>query len=237
MYGYVDWPGTGRFALRRTGIGGAVFWEIQTGKPGCLFFRRRLRRSARAMRRCGVRRVVLPPDFPFADVLAGEGLTPLAEENLRLGLLPRLLELACAERRIPVSAASAALYARGESRSVREAGRVLAEKCRYVQLHLVHDSGALEKELRYTYGVCASPAGQAPEIAVAFDACPPGTAGIPVIRLGTDCEKQPVGYELPPERLARLGGRPPDSQLVTALFEAGELPLEEIQVKFLTFFA
>lgn len=239
MYGYIDWRETGKggFSLQRTGICGVCFWELRVPKPGSLFFRRRLQHAVHTMRANGVRRTVFPPDFPFADVLAGEGITPLPEENLRRRLLEQLLERACGEEKISVSAAAAALYARGESRDVRDASRLLAEKCRYVQLHLARDSGALEKELRCTYGVCAAPAGQRPDIAVTFDSGPQEPLPIPVIRLGADCRGQPITYDLPAERLAWLGERAPTSQLVTALFEAGKLPLEEIHVKTLTFFA
>lgn len=239
MYGYIDWRETGKggFSLQRTGICGVCFWELRVPKPGSLFFRQRLRRAVHTMHTNGVRRAVFPPDFPFAEVLAEEGITSLPEENLRRRLLEQLLKRACGGKKISASSWAAALYARGESRDVRDASRLLAEKCRYLQLHLAQDSGALEKELRYTYGVCAAPVGQRPDIAVTFDSGPQELLPIPVIRLGEDCREQPITYELPAERLAWLGERAPTSQLVTALFEAGKLPLEEIHVKTLTFFA
>ncbi|NLU23604.1 MAG: hypothetical protein GXW99_02565 [Clostridiales bacterium] len=239
MFGYIDWQetGKGRVALRRESICGVCFLTIEVGRRGGLFFDRRLRRTIGKMKEAGVRRAVFPQHFPWEDAFRAAGIVPLPEEGLRARLLEQLVYLTCVEEKMPLSAATAAIYATGETKEACQAGRLLAEKCRYLRLSFQNGSRELERELRFRYGVSPSSAGQKPDLIVSFLDEPPTAEKTPVIDLGRNCRRQIITYELPPETVAWIGDRPVTSQLITALFEAGRLSLEAIRVKTLTFFA
>lgn len=219
MYGYVKWGK--RSGLTAENIGGvwfAVAAMPEGGFPAAL--RRRL--IWRRLRRFGVVRCVLPEELEAEA--ARWGLEPIAVQELRLALLPRLLDLQGDLRR-----ATALLRADCVTADVYRAAAVLAGRVRYLTLAVGGGEEALARALRQRFGLCTGSV-ERPAVTVSFGGAPEDGG---TICLGQDCRRwQRVTYGLAEDM---PGPWPVSEQLLAVLFQAGEIKKEQIQVKTIVF--
>ena len=213
MYGYVT-LGTPAVVTRRR-IEGVWFMAAVLPESGILL---RLRRRFvwRKLRRCGVRRCVMPETLEHEA--ARWGILPVEVQRLRQALLPQLLD-----RQGDLRRKTAALRAEHVTAAVAEAAAVLARRVRYLSLEIGSGGEELERLLWERFGLTACGVGQA-AVTVSFGGAPSGST----ICLGEDCRRyQRLTYRL-------TAGEPENEvpeQLLAVLFEAGEIKKEQIRVK------
>ena len=218
MYGYVMEGQAGSMDCRQ--ILGMWFCCL-TLPIGGSFLGLRRRRWWRKLQKQGVRRAVLPAH------LAAEGLqwgiAAVEVYSLRRALLPQLLDC------VPSLAGKAVrLTAPCVTVAVGEAAEVLAQRARYVDLQVGRGGEALALHLQREFGLAVGAVGTV-VLTVDFGS---GSLGR-CIALGEDCAaRQQVVYHA--EKLASVGVEPQE-QLLSALFGAGYLEKEEIQVKTILF--
>lgn len=232
MFGYLSWrpEGRPRIALEPVRIGGVTFLvlDVQGSERRV---RRRVRRAVADMERCGVRRCVMPDCWP--ESWRGE-LLPVEEQNLRQAVFPQLLERVCRQQDLGLADSTTMLTAPFMSQSVWDAADLLARRSRYLILS-VEGGEALRQQLWRRYGISAVSGGRRPVLQVCFRE---PVEPVPALLLGPDCgRRQAITYDLPPERKEGLGHWELTSQMVSALWESGALPAEEIRVKSLGFHA
>lgn len=218
MYGYVVEGQAGSMVCRQ--ILGMWFWYLTLPVEGAFCSLRR-RRWWRKLQSAGVRRAVLP------DHLAAEGvrwgIEPVEVYTLRRAMLPQILD------RCPsLSGKSVRLAAPYVTAAVGSAAEVLARRARYVDLQVGQGRDELALHLQRRYGLAVGAVGT---VALTVDfGC--GSLGR-CIALGEDCAaQQQVVYHA--EKLASMGIEPQE-QLLSALFGAGYLEKEDIQVKTILF--
>ena len=215
MYGYVR-EGE-RAGVTRQRIGG-VWFAVATVPPSGLLAGYRRGRVLRKLRRQGIRTCVLPS--ALTAEAARWGLREMPVQELRLALLPQLLDMRGDLRR-----ATAVLRADCADAAVYRAAAVLASRVRYVTLQVDAGGEALAEALRRRFGLCAGSV-EGAALTVSFGGAPEHSA---VICLGEDCGRyQRLTYEMP-EGL--LDPWPVSEQLLAALYQAGEIKKEEIRVK------
>ena len=152
------------------------------------------------------------------------GLEPIAVQELRLALLPRLLDLQGDLRR-----ATALLRADCVTADVYRAAAVLAGRVRYLTLAVGGGEEALARALRQRFGLCTGSV-ERPAVTVSFGGAPEDGG---TICLGQDCRRwQRVTYGLAEDM---PGPWPVSEQLLAVLFQAGEIKKEQIQVKTIAF--
>ena len=218
MYGYVVEGQAGSMVCRQ--ILGMWFWCLTLPAEGAFCSLRR-RRWWRKLQSAGVRRAVL------SDHLTAEGvrwgIEPVEVYTLRRALLPKLLDH-CPS----LSGKSVRLAAPYVTAAVGAAAEVLARRARYVDLQVGQGGEALALYLQRRYGLAVGAVGTV-ALTVDFGG---GSLGR-CIALGEDCAaRQQVVYHA--EKLASVGVEPQE-QLLSALFGAGYLEKEEIQVKTILF--
>ena len=213
MYGYVT-LGTPAVVTRRR-IEGVWFMAAVLPESGILL---RLRRRFvwRKLRRCGVRRCVMPETLEHEA--ARWGILPVEVQRLRQALLPQLLD-----RQGDLRRKTAALQAAHVTAAVANAAMVLARRVRYLSLEIGSGREVLERILWERFGLTVCGVGQA-AVTVSFGGAPSGNT----ICLGEDCRcYQRLTYRL-------TAGEPENEvpeQLLAVLFEAGEIKKEQIRVK------
>lgn len=218
MYGYVMEGQAGSMDCRQ--ILGMWFWRL-TLPVGGSFLGLRRRRWWRKLQSAGVRCAVLP------DHLAAEGvrwgIEPVEVYSLRRAMLPQILD------RCPsLSGKSVRLAAPYVTAAVGAAAEVLARRARYVDLQVGRGGEALALHLQREFGLAVGAVGTV-ALTVDFGS---GSLGR-CIYLGEDCAaRQQVVYHV--EKLASVGIEVQE-QLLSALFGAGYLEKEEIQVKTILF--
>lgn len=218
MYGYVMEGQAGSMDCRQ--ILGMWFWCLTLPAEGAFCSLRR-RRWWRKLQSAGVRRAVLP------DHLAAEGMRwgiePVEVCSLRRALLPQILD--CCP---PLTGKTVRLAAPYVTAAVGAAAEVLARRARYVDLQVGQGRDELALHLQRRYGLAVGAVGTV-ALTVDFGS---GSIGR-CIALGEDCAaQQQVVYHV--EKLASVGVEPQE-QLLSALFGAGYLEKEEIQVKTIRF--
>ena len=218
MYGYVVEGQVGSMDCRQ--ILGMWFWRL-TLPVGGSFLGLRRRRWWHRLQSAGVRCAVLP------DHLAAEGvrwgIEPVEVCSLRRAMLPQILD------RCPsLSGKSVRLAAPYVTAAVGAAAEVLARRARYVDLQVGRGGEALALHLQREFGLAVGAVGTV-ALTVDFGS---GSLGR-CIYLGEDCAaRQQVVYHA--EKLASVGIEVQE-QLLSALFGAGYLEKEEIQVKTILF--
>lgn len=213
MYGYVT-LGTPAVVTRRR-IEGVWFMAAVLPESGILL---RLRRRFvwRKLRRCGVRRCVMPETLEHEA--ARWGILPVEVQRLRQALLPQLLD-----RQGDLRRKTAALQAAHVTAAVANAAMVLARRVRYLSLEIGSGREVLERILWERFGLTVCGVGQA-AVTVSFGGAPAGNA----ICLGEDCRRyQRLTYRL---TAGETENEVPE-QLLAVLFEAGEIKKEQIRVK------
>lgn len=218
MYGYVVEGQAGSMVCRQ--ILGMWFWRLTLPAEGAFCSLRR-RRWWRKLQSAGVRRAVLPAHLTAEGVRWG--IEPVEVYSLRRALLPQILD------RCPsLSGKTVRLAAPYVTAAVGAAAEVLARRARYVDLQVGQGGEALAAHLQRRYGLAVGAVGTV-ALTVDFGS---GSLGR-CIYLGEDCAaRQQVVYHV--EKLASVGVEPQE-QLLSALFGAGYLEKEEIQVKTIRF--
>ena len=218
MYGYVVEGQAGSMECRQ--ILGMWFWCL-TLPAGGTFLGLRRRRWWRKLQSAGVRRAVLPDHLTVEGVRWG--IEPVEVYSLRRALLPKLLDHCPA-----LTGKTVRLVAPYVTAAVGAAAEVLAQRARYVDLQVGQGGEARAAHLQRRYGLAVGAVGTV-ALTVDFGS---GSLGR-CIALGEDCAaRQQVVYHA--EKLASVGVEPQE-QLLSALFGAGYLEKEEIQVKTIRF--
>ena len=218
VYGYVMEGQAGSMDCRQ--ILGMWFCCL-TLPIGGSFLGLRRRRWWRKLQKQGVRRAVLPAHL-VAEGLQW-GIAAVEVYSLRRALLPQILD-----RCPPLTGKTVRLTAPCVTVAVGEAAEVLAQRARYVDLQVGQGGEALAAYLQRRYGLAVGAVGTV-ALTVDFGS---GSIGR-CIALGEDCAaRQQVVYHA--EKLAAAGVEPQE-QLLSALFGAGYLEKEEIQVKSILF--
>lgn len=143
---------------------------LRAEAPGGMLKPRHARRAAQALRKKGVRRVLVPPDFPFWDEVARKGLQPVETGDFCRSLACPIALAALAGA--GVRPQEAAVVFRGErvTRSMRMAALALCPQVKHLLIAAPAGGEALRAELRREYGVPAledSPA-RRPDLSVLF---------------------------------------------------------------------
>ena len=214
MYGYVMEGQAGSMDCRQ--ILGMWFWRL-TLPAGGAFLSLRRRRWWHRLQKAGVRRAVLP------DHLTAEGMRwgiePVEVYTLRRAMLPHILDRCPA-----LTGKTVRLAAPYVTAAVGAAAEVLAQRARYVDLQVGRGGEALAAHLQRRYGLAVGAVGTV-ALTVDFGS---GSIGR-CIALGEDCAaRQQVVYHA--EKLVAAGIEVQEQPL-SALFGAGYLEKEEIQVK------
>ncbi len=179
-----------------------------------------VRRENDTLRQAGIRQGIWPSALPEGLCPA---LRPVEVYTLRRGLMPQMIGQAARQKGVHLSRASVRLTADGAELSVYYAARLLAERARHLQLDVGLGQHALEQWLWQRYGLSCG--GEEAAMEVSFRR---GRAGDALL-LGEDCRRQQVEYLLPPALPIPEGeDREP---LLAALFAAGRVKKDEIQVK------
>lgn len=215
MYGYVE---EGKFSgVTRRQLGGVWFAVATVPTTGPLL---RLRRALvlRKLRRQGIQTCVIPPALTIETERLG--LRPVPVHELRLALLPQLLDRWGDLRRKTVL-----LRADCATADVCRAAAVLAARARYITLRVGAGGNALAEMLRRRFGLCTGSVERA-ALTVSFGGLPENGD---TICLGSDCALYQCMTYAVPERIR--GQWPVSEQLLAVLFQAGEIKKEEIRVK------
>lgn len=236
MLGYISYgDGPRRPAPERRQLLGASFAMLRMAEgPGGLLGRRRAAAAARSLRAVGVRRAVLPADFPWKSLFAQQGVAPMDVLPLRRALAVPLVQRQLAERGLGGTQAVVAVSGQHLSRELLEATRALAIHYRYVLLD-VPGGEEVARSLRREFGVSLLLSG--PEQLRRADALLlyspreglPGENDIcyalyPSGELGWHGAR----YGLPAALAQQVEPRCCREQLLAALYAAGALPLEDI---------
>lgn len=220
MRGYVLWQEGEKPHLERQEIAVVPLFLLRTGRNNRRNLRR-LRRLTGELYRCGVREVALSGDVP-REVAQAIPLRRVSPEGLRLGLLDKLVDAFCREQGICLSEAAVRLVSPGTDSRACQIARFLCERARYVEVQAGHGGEALRRMLLREYGVSS---GSLPAMEINFGEESGGE--VPTLHLGRNCHRQQVCYDWPGGTLPL----PVEEGLLSLLFAAGKLPLEEIEVK------
>lgn len=225
MFGQLVYTAGGRGRPAPGRLYGLPVLRVEADPTG-FWGERRLRRSARGLRRGGALRVLAPPDFARWPDLAAFGLRPV-EPELFVRAQSAPLALAALERR-GLAPGRATVALRG-TRADRDMARTAAALCPLVR-GLVIDAPQGGKELalwlRREFGVPVLPKGERGEVALSFQ------EGCPV--------PEEASLELwgPRPRLAGLRLSAPELEeadrenlpLLAALWEGGRLAPQAIKI-------
>lgn len=226
MQGYAVWQPDVRPQVDVGEIAGMPLALLRAGKDGWMS-RRVIRRMAGELYASGVREMAFADDFP-RGLLDGIPLRPVDPLPLRRALLEPLLDAFCAAQGIVCPMAVACVTAVAPDREVYRAARVLCLRARHVDVRLSHGGEALRRTLLREYGVTGS-GGQTPTLHIAFDG--EVRSHVPTLYLGHGCQRQAVAYELSPALREELSPLQAGEGLVSLLFAAHRLSVEEIRVK------
>lgn len=196
--------------------------------PGESFTARRVRRTARALRRRGVRRVLAPEGFPFWREVWSQGLEPVETGELCRALAAPIALAALEGLEIPPERASVALRGERLTRSLRAAALELCPRVRQLLVEVPAGGEELRRELRRTFGLPAVEPGAGRKAQLALCFSPPGGA------TGEGLDLSGPRPELAGFRFGLAeGALPPDVDalpLLAALWTAGRLSPGEMAV-------
>lgn len=128
--------------------------EIQRGKhtPDPVV-RQRLRKAVKRLQKLGIRQVILPPDFPWRELLAERGIRPVSALPLRQMLAADWVRWELRGRGIPAAGARVAVLAGEMTGAVVRTVTELSLRHRYVLLKVPYGGESLCSQLRREYGV------------------------------------------------------------------------------------
>lgn len=229
MTGHIVSGGEGRFLVRlaREQVLGLPL--LRGEAPGSGFTARRVRRTARALRRRGVTRALAPEGFPFWEEAAAQGLRPVETGELCRALAAPIALAALAAEGVPLRRATVALRGERVTRRLWEAALTLCPVVRQLLVEVPAGGEDLRRTLRREFGLPAveGAAGQRTDLTLCFST-PSGAAGGRVADLSGDAPA------LPEYRFGLAeGDLPPDAAalpLLSALWSAGRLAAGSVAV-------
>lgn len=228
MIGHIV-PGPGRALGLRLSIERALGLPLlRVETPGPEIKPRHTRRAARILRKKGVRRVLVPAEFPHWDILERHGLQGVETgEFCRALAAPIAL---AALKRDGVRPQMATVVLRGErvTRAMRTAALALCSRVKHLVISAPTGGEALRAELRQEFGIPALEDGPARRSDLGIHFSPAAGRGERTIDLAGP-EPSVEGFSFSVER----GEFPADCQtvpLLSALWESGRLDPAEIAV-------
>lgn len=228
MLGWLCWSG-GRERAGRAEMAGLPVLRVpvrrKEGTPEWLL-RRRVRAAGRTLARAGVRRVILPEDFPYGGLLAGEGVFPVETLPLWRALAAELAWRALQRRGVP--AGSVAVRADALTGEVRRTVETLLRRCRTVSLDAPDPEGAYARVLRRRLGAALRTGDAGAEVRLLFVRRGPERAGD--IPLYPGAEGPKAALRLPEAWEARMPEGAQREGVIAALLAAGRLRREEIAI-------
>lgn len=198
--------------------------------PGGVPTAGRVRRTARALRRAGVVRVLAPEGFPLWGELLEQGLRPVETGELCRTLAVPMALAALSEDQIPPEQAVVVLRGSRVTRLLRTTALSLCPLVRQLLVEVPAGGAGLQEELRREFGLPAvenSP-NRHPHLTLCFAPGSPGTGGRTVSLWGEHPKPNGFGFAL------RRGELPKDTEalpLLSALWESGRLEIDGIEVK------
>ena len=181
---------------------GVLFYEV-TLPVSHLFCRVHRRLLWKKLRRCGVRRCIM--EQKWEAEAAQYGISPVEAAPLRRTLLPRLLP--------ELTGQTVALRAQCADGDVVQAAELLARRARYVSLDVPRGGDILARQLRNKYGL-STLSGVPAAVTVDF----------------TDTCRGALSLGEGGTMLCRAGGQILPEKVVAALFYAGTVKKEEIEI-------
>ena len=153
MTGHIVPGGEGRLLVRlvREQVLGLPLLRGEV--PGSGFTARRVRRTARTLRRRGVTRVLAPEDFPFWGEAAAQGLRPVETGELCRALATPIALAALEADGVPPRLAAVALRGDRVTRSLREAALTLCPVVRQLLVEVPAGGEGLRQTLRREFGL------------------------------------------------------------------------------------
>lgn len=121
--------------------------------PGRTMTPRQVRRTARALRRAGVTRLLAPEGFPFWEEAAGQGLRPVETGELCRALAVPIAMAALDGDGIPHERASVVLYGERVTRALRAAALELCPQVRQLLIEVPAGGERLQRELSWEFGL------------------------------------------------------------------------------------
>lgn len=222
MLGLVRWGAERKMSLERAQVLGlpVLCVRVPSGGRG---ERRRFGRAARLLERQGVRRVLVPRDFAYWDVLAGRGLTGVDVLPLYRAMADRLALAVLARGGVETRRACVELRGDYVDSDMARTARLLCPRVRSLNIRVDRGGERLARELYWEFGAAPRSEGET-DVTVRFGGV--GQEGELVLCGSTpellELKLEAPGLELPQE-LEPLS-------LLAALWQAGRLELEEIQV-------
>lgn len=228
MLGWLCWS-EGQERAGRAELAGLPVLRVpvrrKNGTPEWLL-RRRVRAAGRTLARMGVRRVILPENFPYGELLAGEGVFPVETLPLWRSLAAELAWRALRER--GAGGEGVVVCADALTGEVRRTVEALLRRCRTVSLDAPDPEGAYARALRRSLGAALRTGDAGVEVRLLFARREPEQAGDIPLYPGTEGPK--AALRLPEEWEARLPEGVPREQGIAALLAAGRLRREEIAI-------
>ena len=228
MLGWLCWS-EGRERAGRAEIAGLPVLRVpvrrREGTPEWLL-RRRVRSAGRTLARAGVRRAILPEEFPYGGLLAGEGVFPVETLPLWRALAAELAWRELQRRGVP--AGSVAVRADALTGEVRRTVETLLRRCRTVSLDAPDPEGAYARALRRSLGAALRTGDAGAEVRLLFARREPERAGD--IPLYPGAEGPKAALRLPEKWEVRLPEGTQREQIAAALLAAGRLQREEIAI-------
>lgn len=228
MLGWLCWS-EGRERAGRAEMAGLpvfrVFVRRKERTPEWLL-RRGIRAAGRRLARAGIRRVILPENFPYGEILAGEGVFPVETLPLWRALAAELAWRELQSRGIP--GGCPAVCADALTGEVRRTVEALLRRCRTVALDAPDPEGVYARRLRRGLGAALRTGDAGAEVRLLFARREPERAGD--IPLYPGAEGPKAAFRLPEEWEARLPEGTQREQIAAALLAAGRLRREEIAI-------
>lgn len=189
---------------------------------------RRLRRAARALRKQGVKRVLVPAGFAQWDTLESAGLGPVETGEFCRAMAPAVVLAALTGAHIRPEGATVVLRGERVTRAMRMSALKLCPEVKNLLIAAPVGGAGLQAELRREYGVPAledAPA-RAPDLAIHF--APSAGGGARIVDLsGNSPRMDHFSFALREQTLPEdCEGLP----LLAALWETGRLDPAEITV-------
>ena len=229
MTGHIVPGGEGRLLVRlvREQVLGLPLLRGEV--PGSGFTARRVRRTARALRRRGVTRVLAQEDFPFWEEVEAQGLRPVETGELCRALAAPIALAALEADGVPPRLAAVALRGDRVTRSLREAALELCPVVRQLLVEVPAGGEDLRRTLRREFGLPAVEGGLGRQAHLTLCFSPPGGAGG-----GRIADLSGDWPALPEYRFGLAEGALPEDAaalpLLSALWQAGRLTAESIAV-------
>lgn len=228
MLGWLCWS-EGRERAGRAELAGLPVLRVPVRRKNRTpewLVRRRVRAAGRALARAGVRRAILPEEFPYGALLAGEGVFPVETLPLWRALAAELAWRELQRRGVP--AGSVTVCADAITGEVRRTVETLLRRCRTVSLDAPDPEGAYARVLRRRLGAALRTGDAGAEVRLLFVRRGPERAGD--IPLYPGAEGPKAALRLPEKWEARLPEGTQREQIAAALLAAGRLRREEIAI-------